>query len=173
MLRCCCGPFLHLTGTQAVNAEYEHPGQALGHPRRHRHFRQLDSKAPGHPGISLGVRVETTTGRWAGIATSVGMAMGGAGLPAATPAGLRAVRLRHLCGVRRRLPDGRRRSEAASLAGHLGLDELCWIYDKQSHHHRGKTSITFTRMSRRASSPIDGNVLRVGDANDLRRIEDR
>src|SRR6202048_469602 len=68
---------LHLTQTQAVNAQYERlggPSVALDDIRR---FRQLDSKAPGHPEYHWVSGVETTTGPLGqGVATSVGMAIG-------------------------------------------------------------------------------------------------
>src|ERR1700731_4058716 len=63
-------------------------------------------------------------------------------------------------------------SEAASLAGHLGLDELCWIYDNNHITIEGKTSITFTEDVAARFLAYRWNVLRVGDANDLQRIED-
>src|SRR5260370_26918995 len=63
-------------------------------------------------------------------------------------------------------------SEAASLAGHLGLDDLCWIYDNNHITIEGKTSITFTEDVAARFLAYRWNVLRVGDANDLGRIDD-
>ena len=63
-------------------------------------------------------------------------------------------------------------SEAASLAGHLELDDLCWIYDNNHITIEGKTSITFTEDVAARFQAYRWNVLRVGDANDLERIED-
>jgi len=67
---------LHLTGTRAVNAEYERLGQPAVSLDDIRHFRQLGSKAPGHPEYHLVSGVEATTGPLGqGVATSVGMAI--------------------------------------------------------------------------------------------------
>src|SRR5260370_12653181 len=63
-------------------------------------------------------------------------------------------------------------SEAASRAGHLGLDDLCWIYDNNHITIEGKTRITFTEDVATRFLAYQWNVLRVGDANDLERIED-
>jgi transketolase len=63
-------------------------------------------------------------------------------------------------------------SEAASLAGHLCLDDLCWIYDNNHISIEGKTRITFTEDVAARFLGYRWNVLRVGDANDLPRIED-
>src|SRR6266853_1069347 len=69
---------LHLTGVQAVNAEYEAVGKPSVTLDDIRHFRQLDSKAPGHPEYHWVSGVETTTGPLGqGVATSVGMSIGG------------------------------------------------------------------------------------------------
>src|SRR5260370_3960027 len=62
-------------------------------------------------------------------------------------------------------------SEAASLAGHLGLDNLCWIYDNNHIAIEGNTRITFTEDSAARFLGYGWNVLRVGDANDIERIE--
>ncbi|HYY31517.1 MAG TPA: hypothetical protein VE860_26480, partial [Chthoniobacterales bacterium] len=68
---------LHLTGTKAVNADYELVGRPSVSLDDIRHFRQLDSKAPGHPEYHWVSGVETTTGPLGqGVATSVGMAIG-------------------------------------------------------------------------------------------------
>jgi transketolase len=62
-------------------------------------------------------------------------------------------------------------SEAASLAGHLGLDNLCWIYDNNHITIEGKTRITFTEDVAARFLAYGWNVLSVGDANDIERIE--
>ncbi len=63
-------------------------------------------------------------------------------------------------------------SEAASLAGHLGLDDLCWVYDNNHITIEGNTRITFTEDVAARFMGYQWNVLRVGDANDIQRIED-
>jgi transketolase len=164
---------LHLTGVQAVNAEYERLGEPSVTLDDIRHFRQLNSKAPGHPEYHWVSGVETTTGPLGqGIATSVGMAIA------------EKWQARHfnrpdfdifdyniyaVCG------DGCLMegigSEAASLAGHLGLDNLCWIYDNNHISIEGNTRITFTEDVQTRFIAYGWNVLRVGDANDIERIE--
>ena len=137
---------LHLTGTQAVNAEYERLGKPSVTLDDIRHFRQLGSKAPGHPEYHWVSGVETTTGPLGqGIATSVGMAIARKWLASRynRPGfDLFDYDIYAVCG------DGCLMegigSEAASLAGHLELDDLCWIYDNNHITIEGKTSITFT-----------------------------
>ena len=164
---------LHLTGTQAVNADYER----LGHPSVSlediRHFRQLDSKAPGHPEYHWVSGVETTTGPLGqGVATSVGMAIARKwladrynrpGFP------IFDYNIYAVCGDGC-LMEGVA-SEAASLAGHLGLDNLCWVYDNNHITIEGQTSLAFTEDVAGRFLAYGWNVLRVGDANDLDRIE--
>jgi transketolase len=165
---------LHLTGTQAVNAEYERLGKPSVTLDDIRHFRQLDSKAPGHPEYHWVSGVETTTGPLGqGIATSVGMAMARRWLASRyNKPGFELFDydIYAVCG------DGCLMegvgSEAASLAGHLGLDDLCWIYDNNHITIEGKTSIAFTEDVAARFLAYRWNVLRVGDANDLERIED-
>jgi transketolase len=165
---------LYLTGTRAVNAEYERLGEPSVTLDDIRHFRQLDSKAPGHPEYHWVSGVETTTGPLGqGIATSVGMAIARKWL--ASRYNQRSFELFDyniyaVCG------DGCLMegvgSEAASLAGHLGLDDLCWIYDNNHITIEGNTRITFTEDVAARFLSYRWNVLRVGDANDLERIED-
>ena len=165
---------LHLTGTRAVNAEYERLGKPSVTLDDIRHFRQLNSKAPGHPEYHWVSGVETTTGPLGqGIATSVGMAMARKWLASRynRPGfDMFDYDIYAVCG------DGCLMegvgSEAASLAGHLGLDDLCWIYDNNHITIEGKTSITFTEDVAARFLAYRWNVLRVGDANDLERIED-
>jgi transketolase len=165
---------LHLTGTQAVNADYERLGKLSVTLDDIRHFRQLASKAPGHPEYHWVSGVETTTGPLGqGIATSVGMAMARkwlAGRYNRPGFEIFDYDVYAVCG------DGCLMegvgSEAASLAGHLELDDLCWIYDNNHITIEGKTSITFTEDVAARFQAYRWNVLRVGDANDLGRIED-
>jgi len=164
---------LHLTGTQAVNADYEHLGQPSVTLEDIRRFRQLDSKAPGHPEYHWVSGVETTTGPLGqGVATSVGMAIGEKWLSShfnRPGFELFDYRIYAICG------DGCMMegisSEAASLAGHLGLDNLCWIYDNNHITIEGDTNITFTEDVAARFLAYGWNVLRVGDANDIDRIE--
>jgi transketolase len=164
---------LHLTKTQAVNADYE----TLGHPSVSlddiRHFRQLESRAPGHPEYHWVSGVETTTGPLGqGVATSVGMGIAQKWLVNRyNRAGFEIFdyNIYAVCG------DGCMMegvaSEAASLAGHLGLDNLCWIYDNNRITIEGSTRITFTEDVEARFLAYGWNVLRVGDANDIERIE--
>jgi transketolase len=164
---------LHLTGTQAVNADYERLGKPAVTLDDIRHFRQLDSKAPGHPEYHWVSGVETTTGPLGqGIATSVGMAIARKWLASRynRPGfDIFDYDIYAVCG------DGCLMegvgSEAASLAGHLGLDDLCWIYDNNHITIEGHTRITFTEDMAARFLSYHWNVLRVGNANDLEGIE--
>src|SRR5258708_15091864 len=62
-------------------------------------------------------------------------------------------------------------AEAASLAGHLGLDNLCWVWDNNHITIEGNTSITFTEDVAARFLAYGWNVLPIGDANDIERIE--
>jgi transketolase len=164
---------LHLTATQAVNADYEtlgHPAVSLEDIRR---FRQLDSKAPGHPEYHWVSGVETTTGPLGqGVATSVGMAIAEKWLAShynRPGFDIFDYRIYTVCG------DGCLMegigSEAASLAGHLGLDNLCWIYDNNHITIEGNTRLAFSEDVETRFLGYGWNVLRVGNANDIERIE--
>ena len=164
---------LHLTKTQAVNAEYESLGQPSVTLDDIRNFRRLDSKAPGHPEYRLVSGVETTTGPLGqGVATSVGMAIAQKWLANRynrPDFNIFDYNIYAICG------DGCLMegigSEAASLAAHLGLDNLCWIYDNNHITIEGNTGITFTEDVAARFLAYGWNVLRVGDANDTDRIE--
>ena len=164
---------LHLTGVQAVNADYERLGQPSVSMDALKHFRQLDSKAPGHPEYHWVSGVETTTGPLGqGIATSVGMAIARKFLGARynRPGfDIFDYNVYAVCG------DGCMMegvgSEAASLAGHLGLDALCWIYDNNHITLDGKASLSFSEDVAARFMGYHWNVLRVGDANDIALIE--
>jgi transketolase len=164
---------LHLTGVHAVDADYERLGEPAVTLDDIRRFRQLGSKAPGHPEYRWVSGVETTTGPLGqGVATAVGMAIAQKWLanrynrPGFE---LFNYKVYAVCG------DGCMMegisSEAASLAGHLGLDNLCWIFDNNHITIEGNTSITFTEDVVTRFLAYGWNVLRVGDANDVDRIE--
>ena len=164
---------LHLTKTRAVNGEYENLGQpsvALDDIRR---FRQLDSKAPGHPEYHWVSGVETTTGPLGqGVATSVGMAIAQKWLAHRyNRPGFQIFdyNIYSVCGDGC-LMEGIS-SEAASLAAHLGLDNLCWIYDNNHITIEGNTRITFTEDVAARFLAYGWNVSRVQDANDVDGIE--
>jgi transketolase len=160
---------LHLAGVRAVNPQYE----ILGNPSVSlddlKSFRQLDSRCPGHPEYRWTSGIETTTGPLGqGIATSVGMAIAAKwqasyfnreGFP------LFDYRTYALCG------DGCIMEgishEAASLAGHLKLDNLCWIYDNNKITIEGNTEWAFSEDVATRFISYGWNVTRVGDANDL------
>jgi transketolase len=164
---------LHLSQTQAVDTEYERLGRPSVTLDDIRRFRQLDSRAPGHPEYHWVSGVETTTGPLGqGVATSVGMAMGQKWLAAHfNRPGFTIFdgNIYAVCG------DGCMMegvaSEAASLAAHLGLDNLCWIYDNNQITIEGSTRIAFTEDIAARFLGYGWNVLRVGDANDTERIE--
>jgi transketolase len=163
---------LHLTGVRAVNAKYERLGElsvALSDIKR---FRQLDSKCPGHPEYHLTSGVETTTGPLGqGCGASVGMAIAGRWLaqrfnrPEFT---IFDYDVYTLCG------DGDMMegvsSEAASLAGHLKLPNLCWIYDSNRITIEGPTELAFSEDVAARFMAYGWNVLRVSDANDTERM---
>jgi len=164
---------LHLTGTQAVNTDYETvgtPAVSLGDIKR---FRQLDSKAPGHPEYHWVSGVETTTGPLGqGVATSVGMAIAQKWLASRynRPGfDIFDYDIYAVCGDGC-LMEGVA-SEAASLAGHLGLENLCWVYDNNHITIEGHTRIAFTEDVAARFLGYGWNVLRVGDANDIERIQ--
>ena len=163
---------LHLTKVTAVNPKYE----ALGTPSVPlddiKRFRQLDSKCPGHPEYHWTSGVETTTGPLGqGVATSVGMAIAAKWLgerfnkPDFTMYDYHVYAL----GGDGCMMEGVS-SEAASIAGHLKLGNLCWIYDNNHISIEGNTALSFSEDVATRFIAYGWNVLRVGDANDLERL---
>src|SRR5882672_8325012 len=134
---------LYLTGVRAVDPDYEVVGEESVTLDDIKRFRQLDSKCPGHPEYRWTSGVETTTGPLGqGVATSVGMAIAGKwqaayfnrpGFP------LFDYNVYAVCGDGC-LMEGVS-SEAASLAGHQQLSNLCWIYDNNHITIDGRTEI--------------------------------
>lgn len=163
---------LHLTGVQAVNPKYETLGHLSVTLEDIKHFRQLDSKCPGHPEYRWTSGVETTTGPLGqGLATSVGMALAARWFasyfnrPGFT---LFDYDVYALCG------DGCMMEgisgEAASLAGHLKLANLCWIYDNNHITIEGNTALAYSDDVATRYMGYGWNVTRVGDANDLEML---
>jgi transketolase len=160
---------LHLTKVQAVDADYETVGKPSVELEDLKKFRQLDSKCPGHPEYRWTSGIECTTGPLGtGVATSVGMAIASNWLAATynRPGHeLFGFNVYALAG------DGCMMEgvsqEAASLAAHLKLANLCWIYDNNKITIEGSTDIAFTEDVATRFVGYGWNVTRVGDANDL------
>ena len=159
---------LHLAGVKAVNAKYERLGEPAVALEDIKRFRQLGSKCPGHPEYHLTSGVETTTGPLGqGCATSVGMAIGARWLAQRfnRPSfALFDYDVYVLCS------DGDMMegvsSEAASLAGHLMLGNLCWLYDNNRVTIEGHTDLAFSDDVAARFLAYGWNVHRAGDAND-------
>src|SRR6201997_1548136 len=158
---------LYLCGVKAVNPKYETLGElsvTLGDIKK---FRQLDSKCPGHPEYRWTSGVETTTGPLGqGVATSVGMAMAGYWMAEDfNRPGFEMFNydVYALCG------DGDMMegvsNEAASLAGHLRLSNLCWIYDNNRITIEGHTALAFTEDVATRFIGYGWDVTRVGGAD--------
>ena len=159
---------LHLAGVRAVNPKYETLGEVSVTLDDIKRFRQLESRTPGHPEYRWTSGIETTTGPLGqGVATSVGMAIAA-----------------HWMGAYFNRPgyemfdydvyalagDGDMMegvsSEAASLAGHLKLANLCWVYDNNRITIEGATALAFSEDVATRFLGYGWNVLRIGDAND-------
>ena len=164
---------LHLSGVQAVNEKYEIVGKDSVSLEDIKKFRQLDSKCPGHPEYRWTSGVETTTGPLGqGIANSVGMAIASRWMSAYfNKPGFEMINYNvyTICG------DGDIMegisSEAASLAGHLKLANLCLIYDNNHITIEGSTRLAFSEDVACRFMAYGWNVLRVADANDLEMLD--
>ncbi|HEY7554815.1 MAG TPA: transketolase, partial [Candidatus Binatia bacterium] len=164
---------LHLTGVKAVNPKYETLGNLSVELDDIKRFRQLESKCPGHPEYRWTSGVETTTGPLGqGVATSVGMAIAEHWLASyfnRPEFELFDYDVYALCG------DGFMMEgisgEAASLAGHLKLANLCWIYDNNHITIEGNTALAYSDDVATRFIGYGWNVTRVGDANDLEMLE--
>ena len=164
---------LHLTGVKAVNPKYETLGHLSVTLEDIKRFRQLDSKCPGHPEYRWTSGVETTTGPLGqGLATSVGMAIAARWFASTFNRPgyeLFDYDVYALCG------DGCMMEgisgEGASLAGHLKLANLCWIYDNNHITIEGNTALAYSDDVATRFMGYGWNVTRVGDANDLELLE--
>lgn len=162
---------LHLSGVKRL-----HKGQVTSEAAVTlddiKKFRQLDSVTPGHPEYGITTGIETTTGPLGqGCGNSVGMAIASRWL-----------------GARYNTPDltvfdydtyvicsdgdmmEGVASEAASIAGHLGLDNLCWIYDSNTITIEGHTELAFSEDVASRFKGYQWNVLHVTDANDCSAV---
>ena len=163
---------LHLAGVRAVNAKGEVQKELSVSMDEIKRFRQLGSRTPGHPESHITTGVETTTGPLGqGIANSVGMAIAGKWLAAnfnQPGFDLFNFRVYSVCG------DGDLMEgvggEAASLAGHLALSNLCWIYDNNRVTLDGPASWSFSEDMMTRFVGYGWNVTRVADANDLLQL---
>src|ERR1017187_4764771 len=165
---------LHLAGVREVSAD----GKILSTPALSldeiKNFRQIGSKTPGHPEYGLTTGVETTTGPLGqGVANSVGMAIAERWLAEYFDRPgfeLFNYNVWAICG------DGDMMegisSEAASVAGHLKLSNLCWIYDSNHITIEGNTDLAFDENVAARFASYGWDVQHVGDANDLVALAD-
>ncbi len=164
---------LHLTGVKAVNEKYERLGELSVTLDDIRTFRQMGSKCAGHPEYRWTSGVETTTGPLGqGVANSVGMAISSGWMAEhfnRIGFDMFGYNVYAVCG------DGCMMEgisqEAASLAGHLRLSNLCWIYDNNKITIEGGTDLAFSEDVATRFMAMGWNVTRVGDANDLDMID--
>src|SRR5882672_2959263 len=160
---------LYLTGVRYVTPESEITKELSIPLDQIKRFRQLDSRTPGHPESFIATGVETTTGPLGqGAGNSVGMAIAEGWLAATyNRPGFEVFNynIYTICG------DGDMMegvsSEAASLAGHLKLSNLCWIYDNNRVTLDGPASWSFSEDVMTRFIGYGWNVTRVSDANDL------
>ena len=163
---------LHLAGVKSVNPQYEVLGELAVPLEDLKKFRQLDSKCPGHPEYRWTAGIECTTGPLGtGIATSVGMAM--AGMWQAATFNRPGYDLFNY-NVYAIAGDGCMMegigSEAASLAGHQKLSNLCWLYDSNKITIEGSTDLAFTEDVATRFEGYGWAVQHVDDANDLDQL---
>ncbi len=164
---------LHLGQVQRVTDDYKVLDQLTVPLEDIKNFRQLDSRCPGHPEYRWTSGIETTTGPLGqGIANSVGMAIASRWQQAffnRPGFELFNYNVYAFCG------DGCLMegvgSEAASMAGHLKLSNLCWIYDNNHITIEGSTDITFTENVAERFKAYGWHVLHVADVNDLTELK--
>ncbi|NQT41357.1 MAG: transketolase, partial [Planctomycetes bacterium] len=164
---------LHLIGVKQpypCGGPSDEPAVSLDEIRR---FRQLESRCPGHPEFGHTAGVETTTGPLGqGVANSVGMAIAARWMAARynRPGfDLFGFDTYAVCGDGD-LMEGVS-AEAASLAGHLKLANLCWIYDDNGITIEGKTSLAFSEDVATRFVGYGWNVLSIEDVNDLEALK--
>lgn len=164
---------LHLTGVKAVD-ESGNPLDKLSIEIDDiKNFRQIESPCAGHPEFGEAAGIETTTGPLgAGVSNSVGMAIASKWLGTNYNTDQHTLfdfNVFALCS------DGDLMEgvccEAASVAGHLKLDNLCWIYDDNKITIEGDTDLSFSEDVATRFKGLGWNVVRVDDANDTAALE--
>ena len=160
---------LHLAGVRAVDAQGRPTGELAVSMQEIKRFRQIDSRTPGHPESHLTTGVETTTGPLGqGVGNSVGMAIAGKWLGEnynRPGFDIFDFNVYAICS------DGDLMEgvgcEAASVAGHLKLSNLCWVYDNNRVTLDGPAEWSFSEDVMTRFTGYGWNVTRVSDANDL------
>ena len=160
---------LHLAGVKQLDESGKPTGEDAVPLEHIKNFRQLDSRCPGHPEHGHTSGVEMTTGPLGqGVSTSVGMAIAGSWLSAKYDRpdfDLFGYNVYALCS------DGDMMEgisgEAASIAGHLKLSNLCWIYDDNGITIEGSTDLAFSENVAERFTAYGWNVAHVADGNDL------
>ena len=163
---------LHLIGTKATDEHGKPTNKEAVTLEDIKKFRQIDSVCAGHPEYGYAAGIETTTGPLgAGVSNSVGMAMAEKWLAAnynTDDLTLFNYNVYSLCS------DGDMMegiaNEAASVAGHLQLDNLCWIYDDNHITIEGETSLAFSEDVGKRFEGLGWNVIKVADANDVEAL---
>jgi len=159
---------LHLVGVKAVDAAGNPTDQLSITLDAIKSFRQIGSVCAGHPEFAEAAGIETTTGPLGqGVANAVGMAIAQRWLAArynTTKHQLFDYNVYALCSDGD-LMEGIA-SEAASVAGHLGLSNLCWIYDDNKITIEGDTDLAFSEDVGTKFKGLGWNVLNVDDVND-------
>lgn len=160
---------LHLAGVQQLGADGKPTGEPAVPLDHIRQFRQLHSRCPGHPEFGHTTGVETTTGPLGqGVSNSVGMAIAARWLaahydrPGFELTGFNVYALSSDGDMMEGIS-----GEAASLAGHLKLSNLCWIYDDNKITIDGETTLAFSEDVATRFKAYGWNVVRVDDVNDL------
>jgi transketolase len=163
---------LHLTGVKQLDGYGQPTDEPAVSLEQIRQFRQLESRCPGHPEYKHTSGVEITTGPLGqGVASSVGLAIASRWLAARYDRpdfGLFDFNVYALSS------DGDLMEgiggEAASIAGHLKLANLCWIYDDNKITIEGETSLAFSEDVATRFEGYGWEVVRVADANDLEAL---
>ena len=164
---------IHLAGVEGSPEVYGDSGRKAVTLDDIKQFRQAESRCPGHPEYRMTSGVEATTGPLGqGLADSVGMAIAAKWLAATynkPDYDLFDYNIYALCG------DGCMMegisSEAASLAAHLQLSNLCWIYDSNTVTIEGHTNIAYSEDVAARFLAYGWNVTTVADANDLQLLD--
>jgi len=163
---------IHLAGIEAAETSYQKAGGAAVTLADIESFREEGSRCPGHPEYGWTTGVESTTGPLGqGLATSVGMAIAGKWLAATynkPDFDIFDFNIYALSGEGC-LMEGVA-SEAASLAGHLKLSNLCWIFDNNNVTIDGHTNITFTEDVAKRFEAYGWNVTHVQNPNELAQL---